>query len=70
MPHLPAKPITQSSDPDVLRFLHTVSKAGLADLVIDLLRIARGETLDGRDLLAELRTAYHPIARLRGDDVP
>lgn len=56
-------------------FLSSVSKAALADLVVDLLRKSEGdEVLDDVELLAAIQRALEPVALARGEpktaDVP
>lgn len=65
------KPITQSSDRGVEAWMEDVSKAFLADLVIDLIRRNEGnEDLDGGDLLQAIIEDAEPITTARGDRLP
>ena len=51
--------------------LDSVPKAGMLDLVVDLLRQRAGdESLDGEELIAAFREAYEPIAKVRGERLP
>lgn len=65
------KSITQSRDPGVDAWIGNVSKAFLADLVIDLIRRNEGsEDLDGADLLRAIVEDAEPIAVARQDRLP
>jgi hypothetical protein len=65
------KDITQTTDPGVHGALDAISKNGLADLVIDLVRRCEGnEALEGRALVLAIAQAYAPLAKVRGDRVP
>jgi hypothetical protein len=50
--------------------LMALSKAALADLVVDLIRRAEGETIDGRTLAEAVVAAAEPVCLARGDRVP
>ncbi len=67
MSGLNKKPITQTSNVVAINTIDRVSKAGLADLVIDLLRRGEGEDLDGDKLVAAFLEAYSPIAQARDE---
>jgi hypothetical protein len=65
------KPAAASCDPGVRYWFEDVSKALLADTLVDMLRQEAGvETLDGLALLNRLRDAISTPARLRGDTIP
>jgi hypothetical protein len=65
------KPMTQTEDRTVRLTVDAVSKAGLADLVVDLLRRAAGDkSLDGDALVKAFLAAYKPIAAARGEKPP
>lgn len=65
------KPISQSSDRGVEAWMEQVSKAFLADLVIDLIRRNEGnEDLDGADLLTAIIADAEPITVARNDRLP
>jgi hypothetical protein len=65
------KPITQTDDVAVALYLDKMSKAALADLVVDLVRRSEGdEHLDGDALAAAIDRAAHPVFAVRGDKPP
>jgi hypothetical protein len=72
MPAFNKKSITQSHDPGVVCWFETVSKAALADLVIDLARRNYGEDdqLDGVELLKQVRSDAEAVFRAREDRLP
>ncbi len=63
--------ITQTQHGPAIDFFDKVSKNGLADLVIDLVRlIETDEDLDGPELLKALEAAWEPVRIARGDRKP
>lgn len=62
------KPMTQLQDRIARATIDQLSKACLADLVVDLLRQSEGdEHLDGSDFIKALIKAHNPIAFRRGE---
>lgn len=51
-------------------YLDSISKAALADLVVDLVRAAHGEETADYQMLALLSDAIGPVAAARGDKIP
>jgi hypothetical protein len=71
MAGLGKKRVMTVSDRNAIVFLDSLSKAALADLVVDLIRQREGEDLlDGPALETALRAAFEPIAIARGDKMP
>jgi hypothetical protein len=67
------KPIAFTGDSKVANALNELSKAALADMVIDLLRKDAGDIdgdLDGPQLLAVIRKTATPVLCVRGDHIP
>lgn len=65
------KSIQATSSQGVRWWLERISKAALADLAVDLVRISEGdEALDGPELQAVLARAAEPVLLLRGHRVP
>lgn len=54
-------------DASVRSYLDSMSKAALADLVIDFARAAHGSDMDGDDLGNAIASAAEPVAMARGD---
>lgn len=67
MPALNKKPLTQTNSMAVADLLEGMSKAALADLVIDLVRRGVGDEVDGRLLFEAIAEAAEPILRVRED---
>lgn len=62
------KPSVFTCHTEVHAFLASLSKAALADLVLDLVRRGEGdESLDGPEMVRALRKAARPVLRARGD---
>lgn len=62
------KPMTQLQDRIALSTIDQLSKACLADIVVDLLRQSEGdERLDGEDFIKALIKAHGPIATARDE---
>lgn len=64
------KPMTQTRTIVAHETIMALSKAALADLVVDLLRRSEGEDLDGEPLAKAFVEAYGPIAVARGERPP
>lgn len=63
------KPMTQAETHAAFAFIDSVSKAWLADLVIDLVRRNAGdEMLDGLGLVGAIISEAQPITEVRGDE--
>lgn len=58
------------ASPRVTQHIHRLSKAALADLVVDLLIRMEGESMSDHRLLRAFQDAAGPVLINRGDSVP
>lgn len=59
------QPMAQAVTMEVESFLMGLTKAALADLVVDLVRGADGADLNGEELINAIQGYYRPVSRLR-----